>query len=285
LCHRITGQELQILPGNYRRIRSLLFSPDGQILASIGDDDRNIATIKIWNANTGQLQHSFTTDNLISPYWSAFSPDGKIFASGHSTTIQVWNLTTGKLLHKLEDNNGADISDIWALAISPDSQIIASGHLGGGIKIWNLRTGKLLRTLTGHSTPVNKLIFSPFGQILVSGGASSTEFYIDGSPQSNVDDASLKMWNWQTGELVGTLIENYESITALAIEPYGQILASGSQKEIKIWNLHTGQLVRTMDVDDVGSLTFSDDGQSLFIDNLNYPTHVYETQVWQLVNP
>ncbi|MEQ8994889.1 MAG: WD40 repeat domain-containing protein [Coleofasciculus sp. B1-GNL1-01] len=285
MCHRITGQDLQVLPGNYRSVRSLLFSPDSQTLASIGDDDGNIATIKIWNANTGQLQHSFTTDNLIPPYRSAFSPDGKIFASGHGTTIQVWNLTTGKLLHKLEDNNDADISNILALAISPDSQIIATGHLGGGIKIWNLRTGKLLRTLAGHSTPVNKLTFSPFGQILVSGGSSYTDIYVNGFPQSNVEDASLKMWNWQTGELVRTLIDNYESITALAIEPYGQILASGSQNEIKIWNLHTGQLLRTMDVDDVGSLTFSADGQTLFVDNFNYNTHVYETQVWQLATP
>ncbi|NES72399.1 MAG: serine/threonine protein kinase, partial [Okeania sp. SIO2D1] len=55
---------------------------------------------------------------------------------------------------------------VLSVAISPDSQILASGSLDGTVKLWNLQTGKLLDSLCGYY-PVQ---FTPDGQTLVSGG-------------------------------------------------------------------------------------------------------------------
>ncbi|HEY9850247.1 MAG TPA: trypsin-like peptidase domain-containing protein [Leptolyngbyaceae cyanobacterium] len=281
LCARTTGKELRTIKAHslVRGIRSLLFSPDGKSLVSIGEEEgnRSIANIKIWNVNTGELLHTFTINNQVSTYLPTFSPDGKTLATGHDKIIRIWNLNTAKLLHELDNDEG-----VWGMTISPDSQILASGNLGGTIKIWNLGTGKLLRTIKGHSTPVIELNFSPFGQILASGSASSKQIYnLQNSPRGNVDDASIKIWNWQTGELLHTLKENSASIGSLAIEPNGQILASSSNNEIEIWSLDTGQLLRTLDAGKPVEVAFSADGQMLFSHNFV----VDETQIWQLSKP
>jgi WD40 repeat protein len=61
-----------------------------------------------------------------------------------------------------------------SLAISSDSQIIASGGEDRTIKLWDLSTGTLLDTLTGHNGIVKTLAFSPDNQKLASGSEDNT---------------------------------------------------------------------------------------------------------------
>ena len=61
------------------------------------------------------------------------------------------------------------------MAFSPDSTIVASAGggswLGGGdsvIRLWRISDGRLLRRLAGHTRTVNKIVFSPDGDLLAS---------------------------------------------------------------------------------------------------------------------
>src|SRR4028119_171473 len=69
-------------------VYSVAISPDGQTLASCGDDK----TIKIWNLNTGELLCTFTGHSDI--VWCVtFSPDGQILAScSEDKTVKIWKL-------------------------------------------------------------------------------------------------------------------------------------------------------------------------------------------------
>ncbi|MEQ8994891.1 MAG: trypsin-like peptidase domain-containing protein [Coleofasciculus sp. B1-GNL1-01] len=273
LCSTKTGKELRTLEGHSYRTESLVFSPDGQILISKGidDRDRSSTSIKIWNVNTGQLLRTLTSYEYTGRVF--ISSNSNILASIHDYKIvRIWNLNTGKLLHEVDHEE-----QVTTVAISPDSQIFVSGSSFGTLKIWNLSTGELLRTLSGQGV-INVIEFSPDNPILISGSWSSRDSI--GSPESTVDDATLQMWNWQTGELLGTLIENYGTIDSLALEPYGQLLASTSKNEIKIWNLQTGQLLRTLEANGIFlSVAFSGDGQTLF------STDLYDLQIWQVAIP
>ncbi|MEH2360720.1 MAG: hypothetical protein V7K58_13600 [Nostoc sp.] len=40
---------------------------------------------------------------------------------------------------------------VYAIALSPDGQILASGIADKTIKLWHLQTGELLGTFTGHT--------------------------------------------------------------------------------------------------------------------------------------
>jgi WD40 repeat protein len=174
-------------PLTKHRIRSLAFSPDGQCLATGGGGQY---TIRLWHAATGRLLKTLAghEDYIASV---AFSPDGKIIASGSNDfTVKLWDAGTGKLLKTLslslkptgflKDQYGneylkdEDIRSVCSIAFSPDGRTLASGHYDKVVRLWDVKTGKLLRTLRGHRQPVNSVAFSPDGTILASGSGDST---------------------------------------------------------------------------------------------------------------
>lgn len=85
-------------------------------------------------------------------------------------------------------------------------------------------------TLPGHSSFVNSLAISPDGKILASGSW----------------DKTIKIWNLETTELLGTLTGHSDRVNSVAISYDGKMLVSGSSDEtIKFWNLHNGDLLCT----------------------------------------
>ncbi|MGE5659307.1 MAG: S-layer homology domain-containing protein [Actinomycetota bacterium] len=68
-----------------------------------------------------------------------------------------------------------------------------------------------------------------------------------------------------TVKLIRTLAGNQSPILSVAMSPNGQILASGSNREIKLWNVQTGEVLRTLSghTGNVWSVAFSPDGKSL----------------------
>ncbi len=128
----------------------------------------------------------------------AFSPDGKILASGSGDkTIKLWDISTGETIKMLTGHSkGVD-----SVSFSPDGKILASGSYDKTIKLWDVSTGENIRTLTGHSNDVNSVSFSPDGKILASGSEEST----------------IKLWNISTGMNIRTLNVPSNNIDTVSI--------------------------------------------------------------------
>ncbi|BAY03882.1 hypothetical protein H6G54_23250 [Anabaena cylindrica FACHB-243] len=240
--HATTVAGILTITGHSNSINSIVYSPDGNTLASAGRDQ----VIKLWNTSTGGLikiltGHSDWINSL------AYNPDGKILISGsRDKTIKVWNVSTGREIRILAGHNNS----VCFLSYSPDGNTLASGSADKTIKLWNVSTGKVIITLKEHSDSVLSLAYSPDGHTLASGSADNT----------------IKLWNISTGKVILTLIGHDNWVRSLAYSPDGKILASGSSDNtIKLWNISTGKVIFTLTghSDSVPSLAYSPDGKIL----------------------
>ncbi|VDN05660.1 unnamed protein product [Thelazia callipaeda] len=194
--HDVRVRDFQIgsFSGHRQEICGLVWSPDGQYLASGGGDN----LVKIWDPSLlsaedpVQLPLYNFSDHLASVKALAFNPhQAHSLATGGGTvdrTIKFWNLASGTLCRS-EDTS----SQVNALAFTPNYKecISAHGYPTNDLKIWKLPSMKCLKTLKGHTERILGLTISPCGQYVMS--ASSDEslrlwwcFKVDKSSKSKL---------------------------------------------------------------------------------------------------
>jgi WD40 repeat protein len=110
---------------------------------------------------------------------------------------------------------------IFALAISPDKRLLASGGTDNVIIIWDIAQGKQLYSLKEHSQWVFSLSFSSNG-LLASGSA----------------DGFVRVWDVSRGVKVDEFSIQPQGVTCVAFSPDGSMLAiSGNGPVIRIRDL------------------------------------------------
>ncbi len=115
----------------------------------------------------------------------AFSPDGKMFASGYEQeqTIKLWDILSDRELWTFTWRSEHSIrvyADVYSVVFSPESRFLAGGSDDGGtIKLFDVKTGHVIKALEGHSGTVRSVAFSGDRKILASGS----------------EDTTIKFWN------------------------------------------------------------------------------------------
>ncbi|HEX8185347.1 MAG TPA: WD40 repeat domain-containing protein, partial [Blastocatellia bacterium] len=131
--------ELVIQNGHSDTIRVIVFSPDGNTIAS-GSTDK---TIRLWNAGDGKLIRTIEGhfDSITS---LAFHPDGTKLVSGSlDKTVKLWDANTGRLIRSFTDHDLA----VDAVAFSPDGKIIASASEDKTVNLIDANSGELIHTI------------------------------------------------------------------------------------------------------------------------------------------
>ena len=299
-----TGQVLNTLTATQRtklrewtkRVSSIAFSPDGQLLASGSADD---GTIKLWDIETGQNTAIFTAkpEDGSSMLCVVFSPDGTKLAVGSAEGIKLLEVSTGQHIYTRQHINLGELeysAHIFSVAFSPDGRKLASASWDG-VK-WDAETGQNITTLRGHTRVVDSVAFSPDGLTFASNSVDGAQVWevatgrhittLSGSPNfvtsiayspdgtrlatgsANARNAehTIKLWDVETGQNLTTLQGHTDLVTTVVYSRDGTLLASGSKdKTVKLWAVSTGENIATLQGHEklVFSVAFSPDGTKL----------------------
>ena len=194
------------------------------------------------------------TGHSSNPYYIAFSPDGKLFASASSKEIKLWDL---KSRLEIRTFNSDRDDSIHPIAFNNDGTLLASGNFDGSLTIWNVETGQSV--WKSHKNPGKTLsiAFSPDGKLLAIGGG----------------DFNIQLMNTKTGQLLKTLKGHADIVRSVAFSPDGKTLATFSlDGTVRFWDVNTGTILLVSKVFDPVkivfkefkmSVTFSRDGERL----------------------
>jgi WD40 repeat protein len=187
----------------------------------------------------------------------AFSPDGKILASGgYDNRVRLWDPETGKEVRTLEGHKGY----VNSIAFSADGKWLASGSQDHDLRLWDVTTGKERRRFQGHTAPVERVALSPDGKVLASCCQGGT----------------LRLWDTATGKETRSLpidggpreFDGFYRALAMTFSPDGKRLAFThySDKGIQLVGVADGKVVQTFTGHkrSVNQLAFSADGATLY---------------------
>ena len=140
-------------------IVDIQYSPDGKFLAVASG-------IGIWLYDvTVHQEASLITSDTSHVFHLAFSPDGRILASGNADgNITLYDRITGTQKTLI----GRNTEYITCIVFSPNGKILASNNREGTIRLWDAITGEEKYILSNDPYNGANLSFTPDGQTLVS---------------------------------------------------------------------------------------------------------------------
>ncbi|CAH1799444.1 unnamed protein product [Owenia fusiformis] len=132
-----TPEFLATLTRHNRAVNVVRFSPDGELLASGGDD----SYIMLWKLN----------DTLV--------PVNNIFQEEEAENKEIWS--TFKVLR-------GHLEDVYDLSWSKDSRYILSGSVDNSAILWDAKKGQSLKMFTEHKSFVQGVAFDPLQKYLAT---------------------------------------------------------------------------------------------------------------------
>ena len=128
-------------------------------------------TIVIWNQYTGKITKKLS-GHLGTTYSISFSSDGNFLVSyGDDQQVKIWDIEKSQELFSLPGHYHTQVR----VVCSPTEPIIASGGKDKLINIYDLELGEKLQLLNENSYPIDSLIFSLDGKLLISSSSSKKD--------------------------------------------------------------------------------------------------------------
>lgn len=282
---QITGLRLKHrFRGHTTPIRSLAFSPNGETVISGGGSSEPF--LKFWSIRQGKEIDTLRAQSSAI-LTLAVSPNGKtLISSGEDADLHFWVWPEKDSKVSFFDH----YSYVFSLAVTPDSQFVVTGSLGG-IRVWSLDPPRFLYQLEDFGTPGYALAMHPNGFLVASGDDKGQVTFWNLRDRSIVSrfsahsrtisglvitpdqktiitashDGTIKLWDLASGDLLDTWTGHTGKIQSIALSPNGKVLASSGIDGVRLWRVETGRLLRHLrdHNEQVNVLAFSPNGQYL----------------------
>lgn len=241
------ARRLGVFPGFLDRCESRFFPGSHTALLTGRDGPR------VWRVDPAGEPAS--PEGHADEAWSlAFSPDGKILASGSDDTherrtIKLWDPATRREVAGWKGHTAT----VAAMAYSPDGRLLATVSLDSGrpghpnVLLWDAATHKRVASLQGHTSWVRAVAFSPDGKTLATGGEAG----------------SVRLWDVASWTLRFELVGHSQRVMSLAFSPDGKTLATASNDAtLRTWDAETGRARMVFrDADEVRAVVFAPRGK------------------------
>ncbi len=159
----------------------------------------------------------------------AFSNDGSYLASGSALRLgRIDRRSDWRWLHTLSNHS----TDLRALAISPDSRLIATVGADKRVRVATLADNQQrFSDNQQHTAPIHAAAFLPDNTQLATAG----------------DDNTILLWSLSNNQVSNKLLGHTAAITDLAYHPKGDWLVSASlDNTLRLWNPQTAALLHTL---------------------------------------
>jgi len=237
------ARERNLFPGHAGYIRSVAFSPDGQMIVSASDD----RTLRLWDLRGNSIGRPFR-GHESKVFSVGFSPDSKYIVSGsEDRTLRLWDLQGHPIGQPFRGHEGA----VFSVAFSPDGKYIFSGSEDRTLRLWDLQGHPIGQPFRGHEGAVFSVDISPDGKYIISGS----------------EDNTLRLWDLQ-GNPIGEAFRGHEGeVFSVAFSPDGKYILSGSEDHtLRLWDLQghpIGKPFYGHESEVFFSVAFSPDGKDI----------------------
>ena len=207
-----------ILQRGASRIRDFCLLFEGKMLAACAEDQ----TLHAWNLETRLPTRSFVgmVDGLIC--LGADATGARAVTGGDNGQLKVWDLNRGQVEHEIKTPQYRH----WAVDMSPDGSIFASGGVDRVMRIWDSDTLECLHAVDGHDGWIKGVSFDRVARTVLS-------VCTDGVAQLSTVSTGKCIWRQQDAarRYFGCALAPDAGLAALC-DGSGEVLIVGESGEV-----------------------------------------------------
>ncbi|KAM3326842.1 pre-mRNA-processing factor 19 [Capsicum chacoense] len=172
--NRPSGQIISTLSGHSKRVTSVKFAADGEIVVS-GSADK---TVRVWQSSENEnydCRHVLKDHTAEVQAVTVHATNNYFVTASLDSTWCFYDLSSGLCLTQVAD--ASESEGYTSAAFHPDGLILGTGTSGSLVKIWDVKSQANVAKFDGHVGSVTAISFSENGYFLATAAQDGVKLW------------------------------------------------------------------------------------------------------------